>query len=46
MKTWVVDAPDDTCGVDTLKKDQKSLHRLYEKGYPMRTNKNWWKKEV
>ncbi len=26
-------APDDTCGVDTLKKDKESLHRLYEKGY-------------
>lgn len=26
-------APDDTCGVDTLKKDKASLHRLYEKGY-------------
>ncbi len=26
-------APDDTCGVDTLKKDKKSLLRLYEKGY-------------
>ncbi len=26
-------APDDTCGVDTLKKDKKSLQRLYEKGY-------------
>lgn len=26
-------APDDTCGVDTLRKDKISLHRLYEKGY-------------
>ncbi len=26
-------APDDTCGVDTLKKDRKSLQRLYDKGY-------------
>ena len=26
-------APDDTCGVDTLKRDKASLHRLYEKGY-------------
>ena len=26
-------APDDTCGVDTLKKDKESLLRLYEKGY-------------
>lgn len=26
-------APDDTCGIDTLKKDKESLHRLYEKGY-------------
>ena len=26
-------APDDTCGVDTLKKDRVSLNRLYEKGY-------------
>ena len=26
-------SPDDTCGVDTLKKDKASLHRLYEKGY-------------
>ena len=26
-------APDDTCGVDTLKKDTVSLNRLYEKGY-------------
>ena len=26
-------SPDDTCGVDTLKKDKTSLHRLYEKGY-------------
>jgi len=26
-------APDDTCGVDTLKKDRESLQRLYEKGY-------------
>jgi len=26
-------APDDTCGVDTLKKDKNSLQRLYDKGY-------------
>ncbi len=26
-------APDDTCGVDTLKKSKASLLRLYEKGY-------------
>lgn len=26
-------SPNDTCGVDTLKKDKSSLHRLYEKGY-------------
>jgi len=26
-------APDNTCGVDTLKKDKESLQRLYEKGY-------------
>ncbi len=26
-------APDDTCGVDTLKKDKESLRRLYQKGY-------------
>ena len=26
-------SPDDTCGVDTLKKDRQSLHRLYQKGY-------------
>lgn len=26
-------APDDTCGVDTLKRDRKALRRLYEKGY-------------
>ena len=26
-------SPDDICGVDTLKKDKASLHRLYEKGY-------------
>ncbi len=26
-------APDDTCGVDTLKKDKESLQRLYKKGY-------------
>lgn len=26
-------APDDTCGVDTIKRDKTSLHRLYEKGY-------------
>ena len=26
-------SPDDTCGVDTLKKNRASLNRLYEKGY-------------
>lgn len=26
-------SPDDTCGVDTLKKDKDSLTKLYEKGY-------------
>lgn len=26
-------SPDDTCGVDTLKKNRESLQRLYEKGY-------------
>ena len=26
-------APDDTCGVDTLKKEKAALQRLYEKGY-------------
>ena len=26
-------APDDTCGVNTLKRDKDSLQRLYEKGY-------------
>lgn len=26
-------APDDTCGVDTLKKDKESMQRLFEKGY-------------
>ncbi len=26
-------APDDTCGVDTLKKSREALQRLYEKGY-------------
>ena len=26
-------APDDTCGVDTLTKDQTALKNLYEKGY-------------
>lgn len=26
-------APDDTCGVDTLKKEKESLQRLYQKGY-------------
>jgi len=29
----LVIAPDDTCGVDTLKRDKKSLQRLYDKGY-------------
>lgn len=26
-------APDDTCGIDTLKRDKEALQRLYEKGY-------------
>lgn len=26
-------APDDTCGIDTLKKDKESMERLYQKGY-------------
>lgn len=26
-------APDDTCGVDTLRRDKQSLEQLYEKGY-------------
>ncbi len=26
-------SPNDTCGVDTLKRDKESLNRLYEKGY-------------
>ncbi len=26
-------APDNTCGVDTLRRDRESLHRLYKKGY-------------
>ena len=26
-------APDDTCGVDTLKKDKAALQKLFEKGY-------------
>lgn len=26
-------APDDTCGVDTLKRDKRALQRLYMKGY-------------
>ncbi len=25
-------APDDTCGVDTLKRDREAFKRLYEKG--------------
>ena len=25
-------APDDTCGVDTLKRDKEALKRLYQKG--------------
>lgn len=29
----IVIAPDDTCGVSTLKKDKVSLQRLYDKGY-------------
>ena len=26
-------SPDDTCGVDTLKRNKESLQRLYQKGY-------------
>ena len=26
-------SPDDTCGVNTLKKDKTSLQHLYDKGY-------------
>ena len=26
-------SPDDTCGVDTLRRSKESLHRLYRKGY-------------
>lgn len=26
-------APDDTCGIDTLKKDRQAMEQLYEKGY-------------
>ncbi len=29
----VIISPDDTCGVDTIKKDKDSLIRLYNKGY-------------
>lgn len=29
----LVIAPDNVCGVDTLKRDKESLRRLYEKGY-------------
>lgn len=29
----IIIAPDDTCGVNTLKKDKVSLQRLYDKGY-------------
>ena len=29
----IIIAPDDTCGVSTLKKDKVSLQRLYDKGY-------------
>ena len=29
----VIVAPDDTCGIDTLKKDKAALKKLYEKGY-------------
>lgn len=31
-RLWIV-APNDTCGVDTLKKDKRALDRLYQKGY-------------
>ena len=26
-------SPDDTCGVDTLRRDKDALHKLYQKGY-------------
>ena len=29
----IIISPDDTCGVDTLTKDQNALKMLYEKGY-------------
>lgn len=31
--TALIIAPDDTCGVSTLKRDKSSLKRLYEKEY-------------
>jgi len=31
--TALIVSPDDTCGVDTLKKDKEALQRLYDKGY-------------
>ncbi len=31
--TVLIVSPDDTCGVDTLKKDKEALQRLYDKGY-------------
>lgn len=33
QKRALIIAPDDTCGVDTLKKDRQALHDFYEKGY-------------
>lgn len=33
VKMGYIQWHDDTCGVDTLKKDKESLKRLYEKGY-------------
>ncbi len=29
----IIISPDDTCGVDTLRKDKEALKRLYDKGY-------------
>ncbi len=29
----IIISPDNTCGVDTLKRTKESLKRLYEKGY-------------
>ncbi len=29
----IIISPDDTCGVDTLRKNRESLEKLYQKGY-------------